>query len=178
MDEKRYCVYTHTNKINNKIYVGMTSLKPEQRWNKGQGYSQQPKFYQDIEKYGWDNFIHKIEFENLTKKEAQKKEIELIEKYNTRDETFGYNSNCAHFNSMGNYTYEYHIDPEYEKHIGKEKLYYCIELDKAFKTTKGAEEATGICYTSVSRACKGIRKSAGKHPITNEPLHWKYIYLD
>ena len=68
MDEKRYCVYTHTNKINNKIYVGMTSLKPEQRWNKGQGYSQQPKFYQDIEKYGWDNFIHKIEFENLTKK--------------------------------------------------------------------------------------------------------------
>ena len=111
MDEKRYCVYTHTNKINNKIYVGMTSLKPEQRWNKGQGYSQQPKFYQDIEKYGWDNFIHKIEFENLTKKEEKKKEIELIEKYNTRDETFGYNSNCSHFNSIVNYTYEYHIEP-------------------------------------------------------------------
>ena len=79
---------------------------------------------------------------------------------------------------MGNYTYEYHIDPEYEKHIGKEKLYYCIELDKTFKTIRGAEEATGAYHTNVSRACKGTRKSAGKHPITNEPLHWKYIYLD
>lgn len=168
MDEKRYCVYTHTNKFNNKIYVGMTSLKPEQRWSKGYGYSNQPKFFQDIGKYGWDNFIHKIEFENLTKEEAQKKEIELIEKYNTRDETFGYNSNCAHFNSNGNYTYR----------TTRDKLYYCIELDKTFKTLKSAEEITGVCSSSIARVCKGERKSAGKHPITKEALHWKYIYLD
>ena len=169
MDEKRYCVYTHTNKFNNKIYVGMTSLKPEQRWNEGYGYSNQPKFFQDIKQCGWDSFIHKVEFDNLNKIEAQNKERELIEKYNTLDEDYGYNSNCAHFNSMGNYTYH---------STTRDKLYYCIELDKTFKTLKSAEEITGVCSSSIARVCKGERKSAGKHPITNEPLHWKYIYLD
>ena len=35
--------------------------------------------------------------------------------------------------------------------------------------------ATGIDNSSILKACKGIRHSAGKHPETGEKLHWKFI---
>lgn len=86
-----YCVYCHTNLINNKKYIGITSQLPNHRWGKdGNGYKGQ-KFYNAIQKYGWDNFEHEILFDNLTKEEAENLEIELIAKFNARDDRFGYN---------------------------------------------------------------------------------------
>ena len=42
-----YCVYIHTNKINNKKYVGQTihSDNPNLRWKNGSGYRNQLYFY-------------------------------------------------------------------------------------------------------------------------------------
>lgn len=58
---KKYIIYLHRNKINNKCYVGQTCQKPEQRWGRnGWHYHEQPYFYRAIEKYGWDNFEHII----------------------------------------------------------------------------------------------------------------------
>ena len=57
----------------------------------------------------------------------------------------------------------------------KDKLIHCIELDLIFKTSMAAQEATGIDQSSILKACKGERKSAGKHPETGEKLHWEYI---
>jgi hypothetical protein len=59
----------------------------------------------------------------------------------------------------------------------KGKLIHCIELDMIFKTSLEAKAATGIDNSSILKACKGIRHSAGKHPDTNEPLHWQYISI-
>lgn len=87
-----YTVYQHKNKINGKIYIGITMQEPEQRWRHGEGYKSSPHFYAAIQKYGWDNFEHNILFENLTKEEACQKEQELIAKYNSMDREFGYNS--------------------------------------------------------------------------------------
>lgn len=88
-----YVVYEHRNKINGKIYIGITSRIPEQRWGKnGQNYRSSPHFYYAIQKYGWENFEHNILFENLSKDEACTKEKELIALYNTMDNQFGYNS--------------------------------------------------------------------------------------
>ena len=42
--EKKWCVYVHI-APNGKKYVGITSQKPEKRWNHGEGYQRHPYFY-------------------------------------------------------------------------------------------------------------------------------------
>ena len=37
--KNNWSVYIHTCKINQKSYVGITSKKPEHRWNYGNGYT-------------------------------------------------------------------------------------------------------------------------------------------
>ena len=86
-----YSVYCHTNNVNNKKYVGITSGKPEKRWKNGLGYKHNKYFYDAIQKYGWEEFSHDILFSELNKKEAEEKEIELIAKWNLTNKTFGYN---------------------------------------------------------------------------------------
>ena len=50
---KRYSVYIHTNKINSKKYVGITSQNVNTRWKNGQGYKDNERFFDDIREYGW-----------------------------------------------------------------------------------------------------------------------------
>lgn len=90
--EKKYCVYMHMNKINNKFYIGITSRKPEQRWGtNGCNYSTQIHFWRAIQKYGWDNFEHIILLDQLTKDEACTIEVLLIALFNTQNPDYGYN---------------------------------------------------------------------------------------
>ena len=90
-----WTVYKHTNKINGKSYIGITSRKPEDRWGTN-GYKYQSQkskylcFSKAIQKYGWDNFTHEILFTGLTTEDACKKEKELISFYNSKA-PFGYN---------------------------------------------------------------------------------------
>lgn len=86
-----YTVYMHVNKINDKKYIGITKQKPEKRWSNGKHYKSSPHFYNSIKKYGWDGFEHLILCTNLSKEEAKNKEIELIKKYDSMDNKFGYN---------------------------------------------------------------------------------------
>ena len=89
--KKEYIVYMHKNKINGKVYIGITYQNVKYRWRKnGEGYKKQ-KFYNAIKKYGWNNFEHIILFENLTFEEACLKEQELIKKHNSNNRKYGYN---------------------------------------------------------------------------------------
>ena len=89
--EKKFLVYCHTNKINSKKYIGITCKSPERRWCNGDGYKGCSKFYNAIQKYGWDGFDHIIIAEGLTKEEACQMEIDLIAKLKTQDDSYGYN---------------------------------------------------------------------------------------
>jgi len=119
-----YCVYIHTNKLNSKKYIGISS-DVKQRW-KGNGSS----YYDQviglaIKKYGWNNFDHDIIYSGLSKEEACDKEKELILKYNTRNKEFGYNrSDGGDCGSKGSYesqlkrirkVYQYDIEGNYIK---------------------------------------------------------------
>lgn len=88
---KYYTVYAHVNKINKKVYIGTTSQRLTKRWQAGGGYKKQPEFYQDIKKYGWNNYEHVILEENLTRDEAEEKEKYYIKKYDSSNSEHGYN---------------------------------------------------------------------------------------
>ena len=89
--QKKYSVYLHKNKINNKVYVGQTSNKPQYRWNNGNGYKDSPLFYNAILKYGWENFEHYILYTNLTLDKANQLEQYLIYRLRSNQRNFGYN---------------------------------------------------------------------------------------
>lgn len=61
-NEHIFLVYMHVNKVNGKVYVGLTHhVNPNKRWGySGQKYYHCTKFTRAIKKYGWDNFEHII----------------------------------------------------------------------------------------------------------------------
>ena len=92
MNKQNYKVYIYINKINGKKYVGQTGNSLELRAGKnGYGYKKCIHFYNAIQKYGWENFEPYIIYDNLTKDEADKFEIQLISLLKTMDENYGYN---------------------------------------------------------------------------------------
>ena len=103
-EENNYTVYMHIFP-NNKKYIGITSKKIKQRWESGTGYKNQRLMFRAIEKYGWNNIEHKILYTNLSKKEAEQKEIELIEQYKSNNSNYGYNIENGG-NSIGKHSKE------------------------------------------------------------------------
>ena len=91
MFKGNYYLYAHVNKINYKIYIGITSKKPKYRWDNGNGYVNCTYFYKAIKKYGWDNFEHIVLAKNISKEFALKLEKFYIKKCNSHNEKYGYN---------------------------------------------------------------------------------------
>lgn len=95
-------LYVHTNKINGKKYVGITSKpKVEHRWNSGRGYKENPHFYAAIQKYGWDGFTHTILCDGLTNEQAKALECHLIAVWKTQNTSRGYNMTSGGDGSPG-----------------------------------------------------------------------------
>ena len=82
MEERKFIVYKHTSP-NGKVYIGITSQKPNRRFRDGKGYYNNKHFYNAIKKYGWDNFSHEVLFDNLTEEEAKLMEQFYIALYDS-----------------------------------------------------------------------------------------------
>lgn len=154
---KTWKVYIHINKINNKKYIGITSENdPNKRWKNGLGYKKQI-FYNAIQKYGWNNFQHKILYQNLTEIEAKQKEIELIAFYKTNNNLYGYNQTCGGdavpekniklklkiSQTLKNYYQTAEGKKQREQISQRQKQYYKTH-DNPFKGKKHSEEAKKI----------------------------------
>lgn len=184
---KTWYVYIHTNKINNKVYVGITCQEPTKRWGKdGSHYKQNEHFWRAICKYGWDNFEHMIFAEGLTKNEACHMEICLIALYRTNERNYGYNFTKGGEGTLGvslsgeqaywfgktlseshkNKVREHHADFNGGKHP-RARAVYCVELKKTFDCIRDAQRELDIGAKDISKCCKGIRNTAGG-------FHWVY----
>jgi group I intron endonuclease len=84
-------VYVHQNMTNGKMYIGITSMPLNKRFERnGAGYKHHNvKFWRAIQKYGWNNFEHILFADHLTEDEANNIESFLIDRLNTIAE--GYN---------------------------------------------------------------------------------------
>lgn len=150
---KNYYIYCHTNLINNKKYVGITCQKPIYRWGKnGRNYSLQPKFYNAIIKYGWNNFAHDILQSNLDFLEARDLEKEYIKNWNTIDN--GYNI------STGG-------GCQFTKQVR------CITTDQVFNSVEEAANFANICGATLSRCLHGHQLTAGN--INGIKLEWCFV---
>lgn len=94
---ENYKLYIHIFP-NDKVYIGITSQDVNKRWRQGEGYKNQ-FIYKAILKYGWENILHQILLDGLSKEQAEEKEIEYINKYKSNNPDRGYNvsngGNCC-----------------------------------------------------------------------------------
>lgn len=115
-EKRNYFVYKHA-VPNGKVYIGITCCQnAELRWLDGWGYKQNAMFYDDIKHYGWNNIAHEILYKNLSPADAQKIEIELINKHQSRNPQYGYNLDNGGKISTTPYiwtTWKYDIDYQF-----------------------------------------------------------------
>lgn len=188
--EKNYKVYKHTFP-NGKVYIGITKMKPYNRWKRGQCYKPQPLIYRAICKYGWDNIKHEILFDGLTKEEAEQKEIELIALYKSNNHKYGYNISLGGFIhceetkakiskakkdyipwNKGKHTgklSQSHREKIRLKHLGKytgaanpmAKTIINLDTNEIFDCIKDAAIKYNLHSTHICACCKGKLKTCG-----------------
>lgn len=80
-------IYTHTNKLDGKVYVGQTWQEPNRRWRKGSkkyiSYRTTLVFYAALQKYGWENFESEIVAYCQTQEEMNRMEEFYIKERNS-----------------------------------------------------------------------------------------------
>lgn len=153
--ELSYSVYAHVNKINGKLYFGITKQNPKRRWQKGKGYREMV-FGKAIKKYGWDNFEHIILLSELDKDTACEIEKALIAKFKTNEHAYGYNisegGNVCDVVAVKrgldhpNHTRVKMIDPKSGKTI------------QIFDTQTAAAKYMGTDRRLITKACQGKLK--------------------
>ena len=192
---RRYSVYMHEFP-NGKVYVGMTSRKPCERWSGGHGYKGQPQIWRAIVEFGWKNIRHRIIETGLTKSEAEELERVLIKIHRANDPAHGYNignggisgeifSDSTRLKMKEARTGE--KNPFYGRHLTeehKEKIrgtrksrdiqpvnkrpVLCVETGVIYESTAEATRELGIHNYAIRRVCYGERKTAGGY-------HWEYV---
>jgi len=187
-------IYVHILKEDGRAYVGQTKIEPNRRWRtNGEGYKNSPKFYNAIEKYGWNSFEHIILEQNIYTQEK----LNLLEKKYVNL----YNSIENGFNLTTGGEKNYFLSEETKNKISvklkgrplseqtKEKLsqsighrqgqsVYCKEINTIFNCTADAADYLinnnivtsnrKVVRNTIYRAASGIR-------ITAYGYHWKYI---
>lgn len=169
-----YKLYIHINKINGHFYIGITSLELNQRFGKnGTKYKQCTYFWNAIRKYGWDNFEHIIIADNLTKEDACRYEVDLIEHMKMERPNCCYNILAG--GDLGRK--DVFITEEYRNKFkgGKNpvaKSVICIETNKVFDTVTDASKFYNIDRKNIIRACQ-TGMACGR--LNNKKLHWAYF---
>lgn len=177
----KYTVYIHINKSNGKKYIGITRMKPNDRWKNGYGYKsvgKQTHFYNAILKYGWNNFDHIIVRSNMPEACAKTLEKILIQKYNTTDRNLGYNISTggdggAGYNRnelkylSGSYDNIKHKNSYYQRNM-RSVLGFRDDFKIQFNSVTEAAEYFNITPTAICRSLKGYTKTCCG-------LKWTYL---
>ena len=168
-----YSIYKHTNLTNGKSYIGITNRDPHIRWRNGLGYKDQPKFYNAIMKYGWDNFSHEIVATCHDRGTASEIEMALIKKHNSVEN--GYNVSSG-VNDMEHAFDRAPVD-KYNPDTGQLICTYPSIIDAA--------QDVDSSDSHISECCRGIHKTAAGfgwayhgEPYTPPKSFFRYVRIE
>lgn len=188
-----WTLYIHKNKQKGKVYVGITSRKPEERWGyNGNGYKPDKEadkpthFWLAIQKYGWESFEHQIILTGLFKDEAELLEQQYIQLFDSYEN--GYNSTYG--GSLGSKGYR-HTDEakrsmtekrkgvkhtkEWSKHISEAQLckrpVICLETGIIYDNPTVCAEMLNFPRQRILETCHGKTHTA-------YGLHFQYADKD
>ena len=153
---REYTVYRLENIVTKKNYIGMTSLKPKERWCKR--YT--GKMKEAIDSFPLDLCWKKhIEFQTPNKEQALELESELMKYYDSVEN--GYNSS-----SYGNSHFKHSEGTNKkirENNPSKPVLQYSKigEFIAEYPSTRDAERKTGYNHSNICACCRGKLKSTG-----------------
>ena len=168
MEDIKYVIQMHRNKLNNKVYIGQTHLSNiNRRFRGGSGYKGSSYFYRAIQKYGWENFEHIILECNISKIDIDEKEKQYIKKQQATNPQFGYN-----IQEGGRYKTTY-----INSSCKTKKRIRCKETGIIFDSLVQASLYYGYSKefaSNISSQAKGLRGYAGKDKDGN-PLHWELV---
>ena len=142
-------IYYHKNLINGKYYVGQTSRPLEVRSNNGWGYYRNKKFFDDILKYGWSNFEHKVICE-CSKEEGDELERFYIKKFDAIEN--GYNTTSGGKK-------DFHCKAPQVSKANKERIWKQESKEKLSHSLKG------IKRTQDTRERMANAKKGDKNPM-------------
>ena len=145
--DNNYCVYRHT-APNGKVYIGITSRNPEDRWRNGYGYHNQNSHFENaIKKYGWNNISHEIIIRSLSREDACEMERFFIQLYKSYDSRYGYNKT---------------LGGEDASRFEKSVLQYSLDgkLIRKYDSMTKAAKITNTQISRISDCTKGNRFSA------------------
>lgn len=193
MTENSWCIYKHTLIGTNRVYIGQTN-NIVARW-KPSAYKNCVKFYNAIQKYGWDSFSHEILEDNLTLEEANILEEYYIKLYNSQVDGFNLSSgglnhlaseetkqkmsntrkgvphSAEHAQAISNalkgrkQTEEHKLHNRMAQH---RKLVQCLDTGIIYDSIAEASRQTGFSHSAISRVASGLVQNS----ICG---HWRFI---
>ncbi len=157
--EKRpFYIYIHTCP-NHWTYVGL-SQQPKQRWNNGEGYKDNKRFYEAIKKFGWGNIKHEIVAETNYRWIARKIERTIITHFQKKEISFNENNiETVLLEKKGVRKVPLKKVAQYDKDGNLIRVY-----DSANQVGKDLK----VSSIYIQDCCRGTRKTAYKYI-------WKYI---
>jgi len=171
-----WLVYVHISP-SNKVYVGITSKTAKQRWRNGKGYKRhQPLFYNAILKYGWDNFIHKVLFNNITEKDAKLIEIDLIYYYKKIGKSYNITDGGDGTRGRPNSEHARRLISEAQKKRPIEQYTLDGTYVQTFESVVAASKAIGkaIYQNNHWYAARGLSRSCNEGTVAYG-FRWKYV---
>ena len=166
MEERIYTVYKHTTP-EGLVYIGSTSQPVRDRWKNGGGYRNNPPFWEAIQRHGWEQIAHEVFATGLTKEQAAEQEAELIEHHHSDNPERGFNRSSSGQGFKGGKHTEESRARMIEGHKQQEErgAVYVARMNgnglSAYSTISKAAKLTGSDPSNISKAARGLRKTAG-----------------
>lgn len=166
MDGKTYTLYFHVTP-DGLAYVGTTSQPVAERWRNGNGYRNNPRFWEAIQRFGWDNIKHIIAVEGIENaKAAAVLEALLIAYLRTNDPQRGYNATITGRGFYGGkHTAETRQRMREKRKAATRRNCYIVREDASgcvcYDSPAEAARDTGADRSNILKACRGERNRAG-----------------